>query len=134
MLNDEQYVLMVEDDVDDRYITESTIKELGYNIPIRFISYHRELMTFLGNSAEPTLILLDYNPVNGADILRLLKSHPDFNHIPVVVLSEVANKNHVRQCYQLGANSFIQKPTSADRTRNKIETFFKYWLEVVETA
>lgn len=132
MLPNGHYVLMVEDDVDDRYITESTIRELGYDIPVKFISYGHELIKYLALAEEPSLILLDYNPVNGSDTLRLLKSHPDFNHIPVVVLSEVATRNHVRQCYQLGANSFIKKPHTADMTKNKIETFFKYWIEVAE--
>ena len=133
MLSKGRYVLMVEDDADDRYITESTIKELGYNIPVRFLSHGRELIAYLSNSHEPSLILLDYNPVTGADTLRQLKTNPDFNHIPVVVLGEVASANHVRQCYQLGANSFIKKPDTADMTKNKIETFLKYWFEVAET-
>ncbi|MBC7826770.1 MAG: response regulator [Chitinophagaceae bacterium] len=132
MLSKEQYVLMLEDDADDRYITETTIKELGYDFSIRFLTYGRELMSYLTQAEEPSLILLDYNPVTGADTLRQLKTHPDFNHIPVVVLSELVSPNHVRQCYQLGANSFIMKPHSADLTRNKIETFFKYWFEVAE--
>lgn len=132
MLSKEQYVLMLEDDVDDRYITESTIKELGYDISIRFLAYGKELISYLTESEEPALILIDYNPVTGADILRQLKTHPDFNHIPVVVLSEVASPNHVRRCYQFGANSFIKKPDTAEMTKNKIEIFFKYWLEVAE--
>ena len=133
MPSNKPYVLMLEDDADDRYITETTVRELGYNIQVRFLSYDRELIAYLTQSDEPSLILLDYNPVTGADMLRHLKSHPDFNHIPVVVLSEVSSAHHVRQCYQLGANSFIKKPHTADMTRNKIETFFKYWFEVAET-
>ena len=129
---EEPYILMLEDDADDRYITESTIQELGYDIPIKFLSYGHELFTYLNQSDQPALILLDYNPVTGADMLRQLKTHPDFSHIPVVVLSEVALQNHVRQCYQLGANSFIKKPQTAEKTKQKIETFFKYWFEVTE--
>lgn len=132
MSSNEHYVLMLEDDADDRYLTEATIKELGYDIPVKFISYERELISYLTQSDEPSLILLDYNPVNGADTLKQLKNHPDFNHIPVVVLSEVASPNHVRQCYQLGANTFIKKPDTAEATVRKIQTFFKYWFEVAE--
>jgi CheY-like chemotaxis protein len=132
MSSNEHYVLMLEDDADDRYITETTIEELGYNIPVKFLSYERELIKYLTESEEPSLILLDYNPVNGADTLRQLKTHPDFNHIPVVVLSEVASPNHVRQCYQLGANTFIKKPDTAVTSTQKIQTFFKYWFEVAE--
>jgi len=132
MSSGEQYVLMLEDDAYDRYITESTIKELGYDIPIRFLTYGRELISYLRQSETPSHILLDYNPVTGADTLRQLKTHPDFNQIPVVILSEMASPNHVRQCYQLGANRFIKKPDTAGMAKYKIEIFFKYWFEVAE--
>jgi CheY-like chemotaxis protein len=133
MPTQQQYVLMLEDDADDRYITEATIKDLGYDIPVKFLNYDRELISYLSDAPEPSLILLDYNPVTGAETLRQLKAHPNFNHIPIVVLSEVASPNHVRQCYQLGANTFIKKPDTAEKTTNKIATFFKYWFEVAET-
>lgn len=133
MLSTERYVLMCEDDTDDRYITETTIRELGYDIDLKFLSHGRELIAYLGQAEEPALILLDYNPVTGAETLRQLKTHPDFNHIPVVILSEVSARQHVRRCYQMGANSFIKKPDTAEKTRIKIETFFKYWFEVAET-
>lgn len=129
----ERYVLMCEDDTDDRYITETTIHELGYDVTVKFLSHGRELIAHLGHAEEPALILIDYNPVTGAETLQQIKTHPDFNHIPVIVLSEVASKQHVRKCYQLGANSFIKKPHTVHKTRVKIETFFKYWFEVAET-
>jgi CheY-like chemotaxis protein len=132
MPSNHQYVLMLEDDTDDRYITESTLRELGYDIDVKFLAHGRELIKYLNHSEEPSLILLDYNPVTGSDTLRQLKTHPDFNHIPVVVLSEVASPNHVRQCYQLGANTFIKKPDTAGLTMYKIQTFFRYWFEVAE--
>jgi CheY-like chemotaxis protein len=132
MPSGQQYVLMLEDDTDDRYLTESAISELGYDIPIKFLSPDRELFRYLTQYEEPSLILLDYNPVTGADTLRQLKTHPDFNHIPVVILSEVASPNHVRQCYQLGANTFIKKPDTAGMTMYKIQTFLRYWFEVAE--
>lgn len=123
---------MLEDDDDDRYITETSLRELGFDIPVRFLSYGRELMSFLTQSEPPSLIIIDYNPTTGTEALRQVKTHPDFNHIPVVVLSEITSSQHVRNCYQLGANTFIQKPDRADLTKSKIETFFRYWFQVAE--
>lgn len=133
MSPNQRYVLMLEDDADDRYLTETTLQELGYDMPVRFVSSGKELISHLTHSPEPSLILVDYNPVMGSDALRHLKTHPDFNHIPVVVLGEVNSSHHVRECYQLGANTFIKKPATAEMTKKKIEIFFKYWFEVAET-
>jgi CheY-like chemotaxis protein len=128
------YILMIEDDEDDRYLTQSTLDELKVNIPIRFLKRSDEIIPFIEENGEPSLILLDYNctPVNSIDILKLMKQHLQYGYIPVVVLSENTAEELVKEFYRAGASSFISKPTSIDATRNKIQTFFKYWLEVAE--
>jgi hypothetical protein len=47
-------------------------------------------------------------------------------------VSEITHPATVKEAYRLGANSFIQKPSTLHLTKEKIETFAKYWLEVVE--
>jgi len=128
-----QYVLMVGGDEDDQYITTSTLAELGYHVPVRFLSRSNQLIDYLSVNDEPVLILLDYNatPINAIEILKQIKeSHA--KHIPVVVLSNVASPTYVKECYHFGAVSFIVKPAGAAATKEKIGTFFKYWFSVAE--
>ena len=128
------YVLMLESDPDDRYITEHTLSELGYNYPIKFLTHGKELMNHLSNEEKPFVILLDDNPYGGTglEVLEKLKSNPEYRHIPVVMISEVATANHVAECYHKGANTVIKKPSTLEGTKEKIGTFFKYWFEVAE--
>jgi CheY-like chemotaxis protein len=130
------FVLMLEEDQDDRQLTESVLQELGFDVPIKFVKYSNEFFTHLENGDEPSLILVDYNatPVNGTEILKQLKANTAYNHIPVVMLGEGLPPHSVRQVYQFGASSYITKPVSNKLTRDKIETFFKYWLNVAEIA
>ena len=61
-------ILMLEDDSDDRYITEQAIEELGLDVDIEFYSDSIQFLHFLaGTSLYPSLILIDYNstPENG---------------------------------------------------------------------
>lgn len=134
MLRKNDYVLMVEDDKDDRYITETTLVELGFNIPIRFLSYSDELIPNISGSEKPAIILLNYNaiPITCIDLLRQLKANPVLCHIPVIILSESASSQYVTECYQAGANTFIKKPSISSLVTSKIEVFFKYWFEVAE--
>jgi DNA-binding NarL/FixJ family response regulator len=78
--------------------------------------------------------LIDYNiaPENGVDVLRKLKRDGRFNSIPVVILSDNNLDKYSKAAYAAGASSFIKKPADMGGTRHKIETFFKYWFEVVE--
>ena len=130
----DRFVLMLEGDGDDQYITEQTLSELDIKIPIKFLSKSNELFNFLSPSNKPVLILIDYNsiPDNGIAVLKKLKSNAAYNYIPVVILSDSDHPEYKNECYQNGASSFIKKPDTADATNKKIASFFNYWLKVVE--
>jgi CheY-like chemotaxis protein len=125
---------MMQTDADDRYITESTIREIGASVPVKFIASPDELDALIEQSGEPSVILLsDLGATHrGTELLKQLKKHPSRGYIPVVVLGEVSTDDYIRQCYLAGANTFITKPSSIAGTRKKIETFFAYWFDVAE--
>lgn len=130
----QQYILMAGGDPDDQYITTATLAELGYNIPVRFLTQSNELPEYLATHEAPVLLLLDYNatPVNAVELLKQLKAGNTHKHIPVVILSNVASPQYVKECYGLGAVSFIVKPSGMEATREKIAVFFRYWFSVAE--
>ena len=130
----DKYVLMLEDDRDDRYITTETLSELGIDIPIKFFSNSREVLDHISTAEKPALMLIDFNatPDNGIEMLKKLKSNDLYQEIPVVILSDNNFSHYRSKCYQLGAASFIKKPETHQATQQKIETFFKYWFEVAE--
>ena len=79
-----------------------------------------------------TTLLPHAKPMNAIEILRDLKSNTRYAHIPVVVLSGTMNKEILHNCYRMGANSFILKPSSTQEINKKISTFIRYWFETVE--
>ncbi len=130
----ENFILMLEDDPDDRLITEATLGDLGYHVPVHFVNSSTQLFSFLHTSGKPHLILIDYNsvPVNAVEILKQLKRDARYKKIPVVVLSDSALSDYVSECYENGASSFIKKPTTLESTKDKIGSFFQYWFRTVE--
>ena len=69
---------------------------------------------------QPDIILLDVflTGYDGRVICKQLKFHPDFKHIPVIMVS---GDNEVLQtAEQYGANDFIQKPFDAEMLLSKI--------------
>lgn len=126
---------MLEDDSDDRYITEQAIEKLGLDVDIEFFSDSNQFLHFLaGTSPYPSLILIDYNstPENGLAVLKKIKALTPLNKLPVIILSDSNTEKYKAECYAHGASSFIQKPQTVEATANKIETFFKYWFTVAE--
>lgn len=132
-------ILMLESDTDDRFITSSVISEFPYQLKLEFVNYGQEIFNYLGHcqqngDALPSLILLSLTArlQEGMDVLKQLKADPLYNHIPLIVLTGVKQDAVVKECYALGASSFIEKPISAQDTNAKIASFLKYWLETVE--
>lgn len=122
---------MLEDDSDDRYITNEVIKKLDLQIGVDFFSQSSDLFNFL-NNAKPDLILVDYNstPENGIQVLKKLKQSAISRSIPVIILSDSDHSKYREECYAEGASTFVKKPSSHEGTDQKIKSFFTYWTEV----
>jgi CheY-like chemotaxis protein len=128
------YILMLEDDPDDRLLTSEVLAGLPLSVAVTFLSRPADLLPTL-EQAEPLLILMDYNlnPETGLELLKRVKALPQYKHIPVILLGDLADPDFVSQCYYHGANTYATKPTTLEATKRKIGLFFQYWLEVAET-
>lgn len=127
-------VLMIEDDLDDRYITETYFTANNIDVSLHFFNGSGNVIRHLSGLGEtqqlPHLILL--NPgMHNMGVLQQLKTHPEFRPIPIVVLTDSLHHGIVEEAYRLGANSVIQKPSTHTHTQDKISTFAKYWFETV---
>lgn len=128
-----KYVLMLENDADDRYITQSTLAELGIDVPVRY-EYSSPLLPELIKHNPPAIILVAYNtsPENGIEVVKQFRSLHYYSHVPIVILVEEMPPHLIKQYYTAGANSVIKKPSSMEITRKKIKIFFEYWFGVAE--
>jgi response regulator RpfG family c-di-GMP phosphodiesterase len=128
------YVIMLQTDPDDRYITESALAETGYDIAIKFLDHIDQFEACLAENGLPVVILLNISGLihKGHNLVQSLKTHPVCGHIPVVVLGEVSADDYIREWYKAGVNTFIVKPSTVAATQKKIRTFLEYWFNVAE--
>lgn len=132
-------ILMLEPDDADRFITKIYFEENNFLADLQFAGNSSEFFNYLEGRTKqsldmPALILLNMHavPQNAADILRDLKASPALAHIPVVILSGSKDPKMIKECYSLGASSFIQKPDNEPDTNKKILNFINYWFQTVE--
>ena len=132
-------ILMLEHDDDDRYITQATFDENHYKVRLHFVDNSNDLFAFLISCernlmALPSLILLNHNaaPSNAVDIMKELRAHRRYAHIPIVVLCGIISRDILEACYSAGASSVIRKPSSSKEINDKITTFVRYWFNTVE--
>ncbi|MEO6630932.1 MAG: response regulator [Mucilaginibacter sp.] len=74
---------------------------------------------------SPDLVLLDYRVagMNGGELCRQIKSHPDYGHIPVIIFS--AYVNHQADLFAYGCDAIINKPFDLTELVEKVNSFIK---------
>lgn len=82
----------------------------------------------------PVVVLLDLKlpRVGGLEVLRRIKSHPDYASIPVVVLTTSRDDGDVKTAYQHGANSYIVKPVDFEKFLEVAAQIELYWTVLNE--
>jgi two-component system response regulator len=78
----------------------------------------------------PRLVLLALKlpKLDGLEVLRSIRANSRTCMAPVVVLTSSSDPRELGQCYQLGANSCIQKPVKYEEFRAALQAVASYWL------
>ena len=79
---------------------------------------------------QPKLILLDLKlpKVDGLEVLREIKSDPQTQLIPVVILTSSSIERDILAAYERGANSYIVKPVDFENFLEVVSNMVTYWL------
>ena len=128
-----QPILVVEDSEDDFDATLRAFTKVNLRNPVVRAASGQEALDYLGDGAHcPGIILLDLNMpgLDGRQTLRTIKQNAVLKHIPVVVLTTSDDERDVQACYDLGANTYIQKPVDFDGLIAAIKQLKEYWFEI----
>lgn len=138
---EEIFILIAEDDADDRFLLQSAFEENGYGDKLHFVENGLEVIDYLDTLLQsksevrtPRFILLDLNmpKKDGREVLKEIKQHPDFKHIPVIIFSTTNNELEMKKCYDLGANSYITKPNSFESLIKTVAALRSYWIHTTK--
>ena len=135
------HILVAEDDADDRYLLQTAFSEKGVKEPVKFVNDGVELMAYLDKvhsetptpeTSFPCFIMLDLNmpKKDGKEVLKIIKEHPTYKRIPVIVFTTTKNDNEIKRCYELGANTYVVKPVSFDVLMTVLEGIRSYWFNI----
>lgn len=135
-----QPILLVEDNPMDLDLTLRAFSKKKFANTIEIARDGEEALAFVprwdAGEPLPSVILLDINmpKVNGLEVLMQLKNHPRYRRIPVVMLTSSRDDRDLKAAYDLGANSYIEKPVSFTKFIEVAEHIELYWCVLNERA
>jgi CheY-like chemotaxis protein len=80
-------------------------------------------------AGQPAVVLLDLKmpKVDGIEVLRQMKSHPQLKLIPVVVLTGSREEQDLVNSYELGVNAYIVKPVGFQEFVEAVKQVGAFW-------
>ena len=141
MENTEVEILLVEDNPSDAELTIRALKKSNLANKLHHVKDGDEALDFIFGQSKyanreienvPKVILLDLKmpKVNGIEVLRILKADERTKKIPIVVLTSSKEDPDIKECYQLGVNSYVVKPVNFDGFLKAVSDLGLYWLLV----
>jgi two-component system response regulator len=138
--NKDCVIMLVEDDEAHAELTANALEQAKVdNTVLITMRNGSEALDYLkgwgkwkdaANRPMPSLILMDIKMpvIDGKHALAAIKCDEKLKHIPVIMLTSSALDSDIKECYNIGANSFIVKPISFDKFVEIVKSIPIYWL------
>lgn len=135
-------ILLVDDSSNDVTLIKAGLKEAHFGNEIIVAEDGEEALDFLykrgkftGYSEEkPIFILLDIKLplMNGIEVLKVIRADPSFKSVPIIMLTSSRDTHDLRECYDIGANSFVVKPVNIIDFMEVVKDIGQYWVVINE--
>ncbi|RZN45751.1 response regulator [archaeon] len=129
-------IVSVEDNKMDGLVIKRTLSDLTCEDVTVIRDGHTALDFFCDDSKIPCLILLDINlPFkSGLEILKEIREREHLRKVPIVMFSSSQIDEEVENAYELGANSYVAKPSDHEQLEKALERIYEFWFETAMTA
>jgi CheY-like chemotaxis protein len=132
-------ILLVEDNLQDIEITKRAFAKGRVHNDLMVVRDGEEALDYLcrrgkfqdpASSPRPGMILLDLNlpKVGGLEVLQRIKRDESLKSIPVIVLTVSQREQDIVRSYDLGVNTYIQKPVEFENFMRVVNTVHDYWI------
>jgi CheY-like chemotaxis protein len=113
-------ILLAEDDLGHARLIQRNLSRVGLVNRVQHVCDGQYALDYIyrrGDFADrppgaPLLTILDIKMprIDGIEVLRKIKSDPDLETMPVIMLTTTDDPREIEKCYELGCNVYITKP------------------------
>ncbi len=133
-------ILVADDDQNDVFFLRRAFQKSGVNHAVIAVSDGQQAIDYLQGEADygdrarypvPVLLLLDLKmpKVDGFDVLAWMKTRPELEGLPVVVLSSSSREDDIRRARTLGAAEYRVKPADFEELLLMAKDVANRWLQ-----
>lgn len=133
--------LVVEDEENDVFFLERTIRKAGVKNPIQVVSSGDEAIDYLAGEGKyadrkkfplPALMFLDLHLPGklGLEVLTWMRKQASLDWIIVILLTSSKEEEAIATAYEIGANSYLVKPPTVDSVMVLINALDLYETDI----
>ncbi|MBD2520112.1 hybrid sensor histidine kinase/response regulator [Nostoc sp. FACHB-973] len=117
-------ILVVDDEPDNFDVIETLLDGQGYQL--HYAPSGQQALTRL-NSFQPDVILLDVMmpDLDGLEVCRRIKADPQWQTVPIVMVTALTAKEDLARCLGAGADDFISKPINSLELRARVNSMLR---------
>ncbi|MBE9069454.1 response regulator [Leptolyngbya cf. ectocarpi LEGE 11479] len=117
-------ILVIDDEVNHFDVIEALFKHQDYQL--YYASNGEDAIVSL-SAFKPDLILLDVlmPGISGIEVCRRIKALPQWQSVPIIIVTILDTKTNLRSCVKAGADDFITKPFDSIELRARVHTMLK---------
>lgn len=123
-------IVLVEDEPFDAEMTIQELKKIPLANEIVWLETGAELLEYLDThgTEDIAVTILDLNmPIlTGVEALTIIRER-EYDRFPIVILSSSREHPDLEKCYELGINSFVNKPVKTQEFQEAVKALGLYW-------
>jgi CheY-like chemotaxis protein len=131
-------ILLVEDEENDAMLLKMALKRNNILNPLHWVKDGLEAIAYLNGEGVyanhalypfPEVLIVDLKMprMSGLELLQWIRDHSHYKVIPTIIMSSSRQDSDIDRAYELGANTYIIKPSSFDELARVVKLTHEYW-------